>query len=321
MKKKIFVYGSLLASLALVGCENKKESGKESNQSTSSEASKVTKKQSITYLDKKYQVKYPTKNIVTASIESMEDAVALNVKPLGAVTVGGKMPKYLASNLGGKITNVGDKFGPNVEVMTSLQPDVILGSTKFDDSVTTNLEKIAPTVNVSHQSGTWKDNLKLVGKLSGKEDKAKELVSNYEKELVKTKKNHSDISDLSVAILRVRNGELCMYGSKVYYNPMFYDELGFKKPAEIDKANGQETISVEQFAKVNPDLVFVQFASDENKGHEHFVEDLKTNSIWKNMNASKKNRVYFNIVDGGYQGGTYLSKSIMLDKLNKKVLE
>lgn len=43
MKKKIFVYGALLASLALVGCENKKESGKESNQSTSSEASKVTK--------------------------------------------------------------------------------------------------------------------------------------------------------------------------------------------------------------------------------------------------------------------------------------
>ena len=32
--------------------------------------------------------------IATASLESMEDAV-LGIKPVGAITVGGKLPKYL----------------------------------------------------------------------------------------------------------------------------------------------------------------------------------------------------------------------------------
>lgn len=321
MKKNVLLCGALVISLLLVGCESKKEGSATTNQSSNSDTSVAAKKQSITYLNKDYQVNIPTKKIVTASIEAMEDAAALGVKPLGAVTVGGEIPHYLSSALGSEIVNVGDKFGPNVEVMTSLQPDVILGSTKFDESVTKNLEKIAPTINVSHQSSTWKENLSLLGKLSGKEEKAQSLVSDYEKELMKTKKTHAAISDLSVVILRVRGGELCLYGSQVYYNPMLYDELGFKKPETIDKVKGQETISIEQFAKINPDIVFVQFAADENKGHESFIKELKANPIWKSMTATKKNKVYFDVVDGGYQGGTYLSKAKMLEQLNKKVLK
>jgi iron complex transport system substrate-binding protein len=208
-----------------------------------------------------------------------------------------------------------------VELVTTLTPDVILGSTKFDDDVTKNLEKIAPTINVSHVSENWKDNLKLLGTLSGKEEEADKLISDYETSLKETKEAQPNIGDLKVVILRVRGGELCLYGENVYYNPMLYTDLGFKKPAEIDKVKGQETISVEQFSKINPDIVFVQFAKEENNGHENFIDNLKNDPIWQSMAAAKNDKVYYDIVDGGYQGGTYLSKKVMLDALNKDVLK
>lgn len=318
--KKTFLYSFVLASLLLTGCTSPKE---KEVKSTSSESSveTVATEEKITYLGQEYAVKIPTTNIITASVETMEDAAALNIQPLGAVTVGGEIPSYIAPSLGKDVANVGDKFGPNVELVTTLTPDVILGSTKFDDDVTKNLEKIAPTINVSHVSENWKDNLKLLGTLSGKEEDADKLIADYETSLKETKEAQPNIGDLKVVILRVRGGELCLYGENVYYNPMLYTDLGFKKPAEIDKVKGQETISVEQFSKINPDIVFVQFAKEENNGHENFIDNLKNDPIWQSMAAAKNDKVYYDIVDGGYQGGTYLSKKVMLDALNKDVLK
>lgn len=322
MKKKSFLYSVVLTSLFLTACGNTNNtSSSDSSSTTESSTTEVAKKSSITYLDKEYEVNYPTKRIVTASLETMEDAAALKVHPLGAVTVGGAIPSYIVSDLGTDVQNVGDKFGPNVELVTTLQPEVILGSTKFDDDVTANLNKIAPTINVSHVSENWKENLQLLGALTGKEDKAEELIADYEKELAKTKENNDNLDDLSIVILRVRDGELCLYGENVYYNPMLYSDLGFKQPDEIAKVQGQETISVEQFAKINPDIVFVQFAAEENQGHENFIDDLQADPIWKSMTAAKEDKVFFDIVDGGYQGGTYLSKKVMLEALNKQVLK
>lgn len=318
--KKTFLYSLVLTSLLLTGCTSPKE---KEVKSTSSESSveTVATEEKITYLDQEYAVRIPTTNIITASVETMEDAAALNIQPLGAVTVGGEIPSYIAPSLGKDVANVGDKFGPNVELVTTLTPDVILGSTKFDDDVTKNLEKIAPTINVSHVSENWKDNLKLLGTLSGKEEEADKLIADYETSLKETKEAQPNIGDLKVVILRVRGGELCLYGENVYYNPMLYTDLGFKKPAEIDKVKGQETISVEQFSKINPDIVFVQFAKEENNGHENFIDNLKNDPIWQSMAAAKNDKVYYDIVDGGYQGGTYLSKKVMLDALNKDVLK
>ncbi|MDI5790740.1 hypothetical protein PO124_26970 [Bacillus licheniformis] len=40
---------------------------------------------------------------------------------------------------------------------------------------------------VSHVSSNWKDNLKLLAELTGKEDKAKQIISDYEADLKEAK--------------------------------------------------------------------------------------------------------------------------------------
>ncbi len=279
----------------------------------------VAQAQSLTYLDTDYDVVYPTKKIVTASLEAMEDAVALGVEPIGAITVGDDFPSYLKDRLGADVANVGNKFGPDVEAVTALAPDVILGSTKFDDAVTASLTKIAPTINVSHQSTNWEANLRLMGQLAEKTEEAEQKITDYQADLTAFKEDHPDTTDQNAVMIRIRDGELCVYGENVYYNPTIYRDLGFQVPEELNEIEAQTTISVEQFAKWDVDVVFVQFSDEENAGNLDFLDSLKENAIWKSIPAIADNHVYYNIVDAGYQGGTYLSKEALLSGASDKL--
>lgn len=318
MKKLVIAGGLLGVSLAIAGCGTSSATSTADTKTTTT-TSETAKKQSLTYLDKKYEVTYPTNKIVTASLESMEDAVALGVEPIGAVAVSTDFPSYLKDDLGSDVQNVGNKMGPDVEAVTALAPDVILGSTKFDESVTANLNKIAPTINVSHQSTDWAENLELMGELSGKSEEAEEKVDAYNSDLKAFKKEHAAIKDQKAVMVRVRNGELCVYGEKLYYNPTIYGDLGYQIPDELKDVSAQTTISVEQFADWDVDVVFVQFDEEENAGNLDYLDKLKENTIWQSIPAVANNDVYYNVVDGGYQGGTYLSKEALLEGLNENL--
>lgn len=314
MKKKIISVSVLFVLLALTGCGKIKESN-------ITKESSINQKVKISYLNTESVVTYPTSKIITASLEAMEDSAALDVKPSGAITVGGEIPSYLKKQMGDKVVNVGDKFGPNVESVTALSPDVILGSTKFDDEVTENLNKIAPTINVSHKSDDWEANLKLLGTLAGKSDEADKLIADYKNDLKNFKADHSDVPNKKILMLRIREGELCIYGADYYYNPMLYKDLGFIAPKEVAGVDGQTTISPEQLANIDVDIIIVQFMDSENEGFLSSLDELKKNAIWKSVPAVANKQVFYNVVDGGYQGGTYLSKKVMLQAMNEQVVK
>ena len=318
MKKFSYLATAFTLTLLLAACGTN-NSDTDSSSASTADSSVAATEQTISYLGEDYTLSYPTSKVVTASLEAMEDAAALKFQPLGAITVSGEIPSYLKSTLGDNVANVGDKFGPDVEAVTTLAPDVILGSTKFDEQVTANLNEIAPTINVSHQSADWDKNLLLLGELIGETDTAQPLIDTYNDDLAAFKKEHTDLADTSVVMLRIREGELCVYGPGLYYNPMLYDDLGFKMPDEIADIEKQTTISVEQFVKWDVDLVLVQFMDSENSGQETFLDELKENTVWKSSEAHANDSILYNIVDGGYQGGTYLSKDVMLQALKTEL--
>ena len=118
----------------------------------------------------------------------MEDAAVLGIKPVGAITVGGKLPKYLEKDLEGA-KSVGEKMEPNFETLLQLKPDVITSSTKFPAETAEKFTKVAPTFPVSHVSTNWEDNLKLMGELTGKKIKLKKLLKIIMQTLKKQKQN------------------------------------------------------------------------------------------------------------------------------------
>ncbi|MNG03184.1 Iron-uptake system-binding protein precursor [compost metagenome] len=201
-----------------------------------------------------------------------------------------------------------------------LKPDVILASSKFDPAVVERLSKIAVTIPYSHVSTNWSSNLVLLGELSGKQDKAAELVAKYNSDLATAKESiSSKLKDKKVVLIRIREGGLFVYAPKVYFNPMLYEDLGLTIPAEVQAAKAQDEIALEKLAEMNPDVLLVQFSEDENKDKPKALKELQSNPIFQSINAAKNNQVLVNIVDPLAQGGTAYSKIEFLHAFHSKL--
>ncbi|SDZ09921.1 ABC transporter substrate-binding protein [Thermoactinomyces sp. DSM 45892] len=315
MKKnlvKLNLVAVFILLFVLVACNNKTETVSSEN---------GNKTETLSYLDKEYKVPAQVKNIATASLEAMEDAAVLGVKPVGAITIGGKLPSYLAKDLDGA-KSIGEKQQPNFEALLTLKPDVILGTSKFQPDVVEKLNKIAPMIPVSHISTNWETNLKMMAALTKNKEKADQIISKYKEDAAKLKQSLQPLKDKKVVIIRIRGGNINLYPSNVYFNPVLYNDLGLTIPKEIQAAKAQEVVTLEKFAEINPDYLFVQFAEGENADKKQALEDLKKNPIWNTIQAVKNNKVFVNAVDPMAQGGTAWSKIAFLkaagEQLNSK---
>ncbi|REJ31050.1 MAG: iron-uptake system-binding protein [Caldibacillus debilis] len=315
MKRKWFHFSLLvLLILLLTACGAKSSSAPEKsaeNGNAAGQEKKADENETRTsdYLGKTYTVPAKAERIViTGSMETMEDALVLGVKPLGGITVGGKFPDMF-KEITGSTVSIGEKAQPNMETILKLKPDVIFATTKFPPDVIGKLEKIAPTIPVSHISTNWEANLRLLAELTGKQDAAEQALQQYKDDLAEAKAKLGDrLKDKKVVIVRIRNGNIMIYPEDVFFNPSLYMDLGLTAPQEIKQAKAQEMISLEKFSEMNPDYIFVQFSEDENKDQPDALENLQKNPIWQSINAVKNNKVFVNVVDPLAQGGTAWSK-------------
>lgn len=327
MKKYRTLVSAAALALMLAACnaEEKVESSEANTEQVSKDdqsAADEATAQKVSYLGNDYDVPAKVDTIIAASLEAMEDAAVLGVKPAGVISNDGTtIPKYLEADLAGA-TVVGSKKEPNTEAMLSLSPDVILGTSKWDEAQMTNYNKIATTFPYSHISTKWKENLLLFGQLAGKEAEAQKALEDYETTLAKTKEAiaSSDLKDKKVLIIRVRGG-LAVYPAGVYLNPSIYEDFGFSVPEELNAIEAQTVITYETLAEWNPDMIFLQYADDENKETPELLKEILDNPIFSSTTAAKTNNVHVNLIDAMAQGGTAWSKINFLKAFNENVLK
>lgn len=329
MKKFSYVLAMSVLSLMLAACNADEANEAANNTVDSTEEASSSKTevdenatQKVTYLGTEYEVPAKVDTIIAASLEAMEDAAVLGVKPAGVISNDGKtIPEYLAKDLEGA-TVVGSKREPSAEMMLTLNPDVILGTSKWDEAQMMNYNKVATTFPYSHISTNWKENLLLLGQLAGKEKEAEEALANYDKQLASAKEQiaSSELKDKKVMIIRVRGG-LAVYPEGVYLNPSLYADLGLQVPAELASIEAQTEISFETLAEWNPDVILLQFADAENTENPGLLEEILNNNIFKGTKAAQNEKVFVNIIDPMAQGGTAWSKINFLDAFVKTVLK
>ncbi|SCY85107.1 MULTISPECIES: ABC transporter substrate-binding protein [unclassified Lysinibacillus] len=314
----------LALSLAACGTDKAEESTSTTNTAETSATESQTeqsKTQTITYLGEKYELPAEVNNIIAASLESMEDAAMLGIKPAGVLEVGGKIPAYLASDFEGA-TLVGNKMEPNAEAILNLDPDVIVGTSKFPEETAEKLNKIQTMIPYSHISTNWKENLTLLAQLADKEEDAMKIISDYEAKVADAQvKSKEQLADKQVLIIRVRGGVMYIYPAGVYLNPVLYEDLGAPVPEILTTAKAQAELSLETLAQVNPDAIFLQFEESENTDSPKALEELQKNPIFTSLKAAQNNQVFVNTIEPLAQGGTAWSKVKFLDAAAEKLLK
>ncbi|HWV21889.1 MAG TPA: iron-siderophore ABC transporter substrate-binding protein [Devosia sp.] len=253
--------------------------------------------------------------IVILTNEGTEAILALGVNPVGAVQSwdGDPWHSHLHDLLKGTAV-LGTELAVDLEVLATLEPDLILGTKVRQEKIYEQLSAIAPTVMTETIGGEWQENLKFYAGALGKEAEAEALLAAFK---ARTDALHDALGD------RV-NEEISMVRfspnrTRIYYKDTFsgliLEQIGFKRPAAQDRDEFAEEVTKERIPEMAGDRIFY-FSSDLNEAEpEANLADWLADPLWANLEAvkaGKAQRVSEVIWNTG--GGIY-SAHLMLDDI------
>ncbi|MGW2371194.1 MULTISPECIES: ABC transporter substrate-binding protein [Kitasatospora] len=250
------------------------------------------------------QIKSQPKRVVVLDSGELDDVTLLGVTPVGAVSphmkTEGGFPNYLKDKI--KDTkDVGPMNEPNLELIASLKPDLILSSKVRHAKVYDQLNAIAPTVLAETTGFPWKENLALYAQALGKEDEAKKALADYEErahklgEAIKAKYNGTMPT---ASVVRFVAGPTRLY-AKASYSGVVLKDVGLARPTSQDVDKNIIEVSAEQISQADADLVFATTADDPSKTKESEVQQTP---VWQGLNAVKNNKV-FTVPDETWMSG------------------
>jgi len=250
------------------------------------------------------EIKAQPKRVVVLDSGELDDVTLLGIAPVGAVaphlkTEGG-FPAYLKGKIDGT-KDVGPMAEPNLELIASLKPDLILSSKVRHQKVYDKLNAIAPTVLAETTGFPWKDNLALYAKALGKEAEAKKALDDYQARAAKLgqaikEKNGGKAPTASV--VRFVAGPTRLY-QKASFSGTVLSDVGLGRPASQDVDKSMLEVSPEQINQADADLVFVTVSDDPTKTKQSEVQGT---AVWKGLNAVKNSKV-FNVPDETWMSG------------------
>ncbi|MBH8553053.1 iron-siderophore ABC transporter substrate-binding protein [Nostocaceae cyanobacterium CENA357] len=259
------------------------------------------------------------------TLDDAENAIALGIKPIGAVI--SDFSSYWQDKLTG-VKNIGTIGEPNLESILALKPDLIAGS-EYQQDIYPITSKIAPTVLWKFEhSGQWKEVFKNISVVLGKKEVGQKVMEDYYRRLAEFKqKMGNKLSKLKVSVVRVYPNNINLYLLDSFCGTVLQD-AGLSRPesqnftaSEAKKLFGnqiQMSIGNELIEKADGDVIFIWTGENDAKGNQTAqkkLEQLKLSPLWKNLKAVKENKVFF--VPNYWIGSGILAANAIIDDLFK----
>jgi iron complex transport system substrate-binding protein len=129
---------------------------------------------------------------MTLTLDSLDDTLALNVRPARAAVPGARLPAYLRAE-GSGVSLMRPVTAADLAAVEAVDPDLIIGSSGTDGrsgqgALYDRLSRIAPTVMLALGGGQWKLNLRLAGEALGRTNDAEQLLIDYDHEAALARK-------------------------------------------------------------------------------------------------------------------------------------
>ncbi|CAH0344697.1 iron-siderophore ABC transporter substrate-binding protein [Bacillus sp. CECT 9360] len=266
------------------------------------------------------------KKVVILTNEGTEALLAMDVKPVGAVQswLGDPWYDHIADDMK-NVEVVGTESEINLEAIAAVQPDLIIGNKLRQEKLYDQLSEIAPTVFSETLRGDWKENFSLYAKALNREDKAKEVLSQYDQKVNDLKEKLGDKTNQEVSIVRFMAGV-----TRIYYTDSFsgviFDELGFKRAKhqatlftdENKLGNLAVEVGKEAIPEMDADALF--YFTYAPKGDNKALSTEKEwtgDPLWKNLNAVKEGNAH-QVDDATWNtAGGVIAANIMLDDIEK----
>jgi len=255
--------------------------------------------------------------IVILTNEGTEALLSVGVKPVGAVQswVGDPWYEHIAEGMEG-VEVVGDELQPNIELIASLKPDLIIGNKVRQEKIYEQLKQIAPTIYSDDLAGDWKINFSLYMEALGKKEEGERLMAEFDKRVRETSAKLTDKLDTKVSVARFSASQVRIY-QKQTFSGVLLEQLGFARPESQDKDSFIEVMSKETIPSMDGDVLFYFVTEAAGKADAaKVVKEWMNDPLFKNLNVAKKNKVVpvdeaiWNTA-GGYQAANLLLDEIV----------
>ncbi|WP_167859246.1 ABC transporter substrate-binding protein [Paenibacillus cymbidii] len=250
----------------------------------------------------------------------VDTAVALGVKPVGAVESWDQKPwyKFLRDKMDG-VKDLGEETQPNLEAIIALKPDLIIANKSRHEKIYPQLSNIAPTV-MTAEVFAWKDNLKLSAQALYKDKEAEQILANWDKKVADFKqKVGSKLSQTEVSLMRFEEDG----SSRIYitgFAGTIFKELGLTRP-KAQQVEGKTVVNLtskEQMAQLDGDYIFdITQLSADAPDKEKTMNDWTAHPLWKNLKGVKAGNYYkVDVITWNLSAGPLAAQSL-LDDLSK----
>lgn len=228
--------------------------------------------------------------IATLDYRLADQLLALGIKPYASATYMGSLElPYLDRDALTGVIPLGDT--PNLEAVAEAEPDLILSR---DAKVYDELSKIAPTA-ILEPPTDWRTGFLTTGDIVNKQEEARKWLEQYDQQLAEARKRIAEHvkPGETFMYLRIQPKVIRVYGPNHGFAEVLFSGLGLTPAPGIEAIKKAEQISLESLPDFNPDYLFLEVGSSgDDAAAQADYETYAATSIWKNLDAVKKGRVY-----------------------------
>jgi iron complex transport system substrate-binding protein len=230
--------------------------------------------------------------IVILSVPTAIIMDTLGIELVGITMTSRTLPPRLAD-----LPEAGMPRDPNIEVIKSLNADLVIISTDFKQMNKAKMEQHnIPTYYISNQlyEDTFKS-IEILGKAFGKEAEANQLIRDMrarENQVLNAAKGKPAPK---VLILFGTADSFLMQKSNTYAGNLVAKLGGINISDQIklsEVSTGNIPLNIEQVVALNPDIIFRISHGTAEETQQIYDKEFATNPIWNAVSAHKNNRVY-----------------------------
>lgn len=191
-----------------------------------------------------------------------------------------------------KVKKIGMPMNPDMEIISSLQPDWIFSPATLKASLEAKYKQVDTNygfLNLRSVKGMYRS-IQEIGEIFNKRKQAKELIREFTEFYNAYKKLNDGKQRPKVLILMGLPGSYIIATEKSYVGNLVEMAGGINVYSGSDKEFLQ--VNTEDIKSKEPDIILRAAHALPEQVKEMFAKDFKTNDIWKHFTAVKNNKVY-----------------------------
>lgn len=229
--------------------------------------------------------------ITSSTVAATQVMDRLGLDLVGVPTTQTQLPERYA-----EVTEIGQAFAPNFEVIASLTPDLLVFDNNFKEKVEDQVDQYGLNAFYFNTSTftSFKDSIIKLGEITSREREAEEVVEELQKSVDKVlEKGKKSKEDIKVAVVFGTSESYMLATDKSYVGDLL-NTIGITNITDelISVDSAYVDFSMEQILKLNPDYILRLSHGDIEESKKAFEKEFEENPAWKEMDATKEGRVY-----------------------------